>query len=576
MGLPKGRVMDDFFLKKLFFLVLISYPFLIRTEEKPFVIVIRSDNNISWCHHNLDSIFNQHYQNYRIIYVSDASTDGSDALIEEYIRENHQEERVTLFKNQIRKGGLACACFSIFSCKDTEIIVELNEKERLAHPDVLSKLNEIYADPDVWITYGQSTSYPDAATGFAQPITSEIANCNRLRYLPKSATYFRTFYASLFQSIKKEDFLDEGKFFQPNDSRPYLIPILEMAGKHCRVLHDVLCVVSQNSSDTDDEASISARDALTRKIQEMPAYSPLSMLPSFPLLTDTPHGQLYRQIKDIFHPTLNDYRLLHNYLFYGSRLNLDRLADTYYGQRTIRILGDDLDQMPTSGLIHSNSTGEEKENCIILYATYNCNYPKGLKRQLSCIANSEFKGDVLYQVGGWPDEEGGSLVLSHVPYAFKACFFRQAQRLGYKRVLWMDASILPIANLNDIFGMIQKKGYLVMGNAPFIVGPFINPQAATYFGLTHSETYQIPSCSAAVFGLDLTQKIGRDLLDHWYRAAQDPDAFFSSRADQNALSLILHQYNISDFVPIGRMPHPEFNHPINSDSLFSLDRVYVH
>jgi hypothetical protein len=140
----------------------------------------------------------------------------------------------------------------------------------------------------------------------------------------------------------------------------------------------------------------------------------------------------------------------------------------------------------------------------------------------------------------------------------------------------MDSSIVPIANLNEIFGMIQKKGYLIMANEPFIVGPYTNPQAAAFFGLTHAETHQIPSISAAVFGLDLTQKVGRDLLDHWYRAAQDPDAFFSSRADQNAFSLLLHVHNISDFIPMRRMPHTESNQPITPDSLFSLDRIYIH
>ncbi|MBS0652884.1 MAG: glycosyltransferase family 2 protein [Verrucomicrobia bacterium] len=567
--------MAGFLLKRLFLLIVFICPFLVHSAEKSFVIVITSHDDKSWCQYNLDSIFEQNYRNYRIIYVSDGSTDGSDAFVEKYVRENHQEQRVTLFKNQVRKGQLACACQAIFSCKDNEIIVELNGKDWLAHREVLSTLNRIYDDPDVWMTYGQSMSYPDYSIGFAKPISEETTEGSSLRHLPDGIAHVRTFYASLFQSIKKEDFLDEGKFFQINDGRPYLIPILEMAGGHSRPISDILYVVNQSPSDTLEEPVSGAEDAFMNKIQGMAKYLPLAKLPTFPLMTDTPHGQLYRQIKDILHPTLDDYRLLHNYLFHGNRLNLDRLADIYYGQRTIRILGDEPEQVPMEGLIHVNSTEEEKENCIILFSTYNRNYPRGLKRQLNCITNSDFKGDVLYKIGGWPDEEGGSLVLSHVPYAFKACFFKQAQRLGYKRVLWMDASIVPIANLNEIFGMIQNKGYLVMGNSPFMVGPFMNPQAAAFFGLTHSETYQIPSCSAAVFGLDLTQKIGRDLLDHWHRAAQDPDAFFSSRADQNALSLLLHQYSISDFIPISRMPHTESNQPITPDSLFSLDRVYI-
>ncbi|MBX3718988.1 MAG: glycosyltransferase family 2 protein [Parachlamydiales bacterium] len=554
--------MGTFLLKRLFLLLFLIFPYLAHAKENPFVIVITAHNNKSSCQQNLDSVFNQNYHNYRIIYVSDGSTDGSDALVEEHIRQNQQEYRTTHFKNPTQKGELACACQAIFSCNDHEIIVELDGRDWFAHEEVLSTLNEIYADPNVWVVY------PNDAEKSAKPIGHAIRGIQ----VPNVAMHLRSFYAGLFQSIKKEDFLVDGKFFPISDATPYFIPILEMAGGHSKSIPDHLYV----RNDRHEEFSKEAEDAARNRLQSMPSYSPLSNLPSFPLMENTPHGQIYGQIKDICHPTLDDYKLLHNYLFHGPRLNLDRLADIYYGQRTIRILGDSPDQIPVSGLVHVNSTGEEKENCILLFSTYNRNYPRGVRRQLNCIINSEFKGDVLYQIGGWPDEEGRGLVLSHVPYAFKVCFIRQAQRLGYKRILWMDSSIVPIANLNEIFGMIQKKGYLIMGNEPFIVGPYTNPQAAAFFGLTHAETHQIPSISAAVFGLDLTQKVGRDLLDHWYRAAQDPDAFFSSRADQNAFSLLLHVHNISDFIPMRRMPHTESNQPITPDSLFSLDRIYIH
>lgn len=139
----------------------------------------------------------------------------------------------------------------------------------------------------------------------------------------------------------------------------------------------------------------------------------------------------------------------------------------------------------------------------------------------------------------------------------------------------MDSSIFPVADLNDIFKIIEEKGYLVLGNEPFTVGGFMHPHAAAYFGLTLAQTFFVPSCAACVLGIDLTKKIGKDLINEWYRAAHDPDAFFSARSDQNALSMILYQHQITDFVPISKVPHPEFNQPITEDSLFCLERGYT-
>ena len=117
-----------------------------------------------------------------------------------------------------------------------------------------------------------------------------------------------------------------------------------------------------------------------------------------------------------------------------------------------------------------------------------------------------------------PMEGGAPLALSHVPYAFKASFFKEAERLGFKRILWLDTAVVPIAPLSDIFAMIKEKGYFVMGNTHNI-GPYMNPQSAAFFGLTLVQTHKIPSCSAGLFGLDLTQKKSKTLLDCWYRAA---------------------------------------------------------
>ena len=48
------------------------------------VIVIASYNNERWVEENLKSVFMQDYSNYRVIYIDDASTDGTADLAEPY------------------------------------------------------------------------------------------------------------------------------------------------------------------------------------------------------------------------------------------------------------------------------------------------------------------------------------------------------------------------------------------------------------------------------------------------------------------------------------------------------------
>lgn len=281
---------------------------------------------------------------------------------------------------------------------------------------------------------------------------------------------------------------------------------------------------------------------------------------------------VYSQIADINHPTLDDYRRIQDYLSKGERSLIKRLNDYEPNARNFKIIGDGPDELPQFGKIAVNSPETDRENCIIVYSSFNKNYPRGLKRLVKLLAASDFKGHILYRLGGWPNTEGGSLKLAHVPYAFKVSFFKEVQSLGYKRAFWLDTSIVPHVSLNTIFDMIKAKGYFIMGNS-HMIGPYMHPTAADAFGLTLEQTNSIPSCSAGITGIDFTNPKGLQILDGWYQAANNAVAFFSPRSDQNALSMVLYSLGISDFVSISRLAHNK--NDIRPDTLLKIEREYV-
>lgn len=542
------------------------------SDEKPFVIVIPSYNNKDWYQKNLDSVFTQRYQNYRVIYIADGCTDGTDRLVEEYIKQSGQEERFTYIKNLERHGALACQCRAIFSCEPQEIVVDLDGNDWLANDKVLTTLNKAYADPNVWMTYGQFLYYPEFTKGFAYQVPAEIIEKNKHRSFGGAITHLKTFYAGLFQKIEKEDFLYDGKFIPEAYDLSYTIPIAEMAGSHCKFIPQVLYIYNHSQPLNANKKPSYLERKMDDYIRKKQAYAPLDELPFSGEEIILPADSVYNTIKDIYHPTINDYRLVQNFLSNGERKHLERLRDMEARIRDFCLIGKAPQQLPQSSTIPVNCDPDDRENCILLYASFNLGYPKGLRRLIEQIKQSDFKGHVLVQLGGWPNTEDGCLILAHVPYAFKVSFFKEAERRGFKRALWLDTAVVPVASLNDIFGMIQQKGYFAMGNS-HMVGPYINSEAPVYFGLTRDQTFRIPSCSAGLFGVDFTNPLGKGLVDRLYKAAFDADSFFSSRSDQNALSIILYQAGIEDLISLDRLPH----HPalVREDSLFRLDREFV-
>lgn len=280
---------------------------------------------------------------------------------------------------------------------------------------------------------------------------------------------------------------------------------------------------------------------------------------------------VYSALSSITHPTLDDLYKVQGYLSNGERSNINFLDDYKPNARNLKIIGNTFDELPQYGDIAVNCEESDRENCIIVYASFNKNYPRGLKRLVEFVKHSDFKGHVIYRIGGWPNIEGGSLALAHVPYAFKVSFFKEAEAKGFKRAFWMDTAILPVVSLNDIFDMIAESGYFVMGNSHNI-GPYTCRPSIDAFGLTIEQANEIPSCSAGIFGVDFTSPIGKDLIDSWYRAAQNKVAFFSPRSDQNALSIILHARGLK-LCPIERLAYNK--KAINENTLLLIEREFV-
>jgi hypothetical protein len=280
----------------------------------------------------------------------------------------------------------------------------------------------------------------------------------------------------------------------------------------------------------------------------------------------------YGQVRDIYHPRNEDYLALQKFLSKGKRPALARLGDMEKRIHNFCIIGKTFDEMPQDGKVIVNCKEDDKENCLIVYASFNKAYPKGLKRLVDAVANSDFKGHILYRIGGWPNAEEGDLKLAHVPYAFKPCFFREAWRLGYKRALWLDASILPVVSLNHIFEEIASKGYFALANGQTIF-PFMNEQAAAALKTTLAECSKIPSCSAGLFGVDFSNEKAAYVISQWYQAALHPDGFFSARSDQNALSVILYQNDMLQWaLPETLAEAPQF---LFENTLFKIDRGFV-
>ena len=230
------------------------------SEQKSFVIFIPSYNNAKYYERNLRSVFEQDYDNYRVIYIDDCSTDNTLIKVKGFLKKYNRESKVTVVANQENKGLLMNTYFAVNSCKDEEIIVNLDGDDWFANTSVLSTLNRYYNDPNVWATYGQLIEYPSYKRGSSkEPLFSHLQR-GKIRkgwhYLRKNEWIFsqlRTFYAGLFKRIQVKDLVQDGGFYTSAADICYMCPILEMSRDHTVFIPDILYVYNRETPLNDDK-----------------------------------------------------------------------------------------------------------------------------------------------------------------------------------------------------------------------------------------------------------------------------------------------------------------------------------
>lgn len=254
-----------------------------KIDEKPMVLVIPSYKNKDWYKRNLDSTFSQNYSNYRIIYVDDASPDGTGDLVEKYVKEKNKQALVHLIKNPKRVGALANLYTAIHLCKPEEIVCTLDGDDWLSNHDVLKRVNKEYQDPQIWMTYGQHEQWMGDGKrvyqGGSEIYPENIIKNREFRKYKWVASHLRTFYAGLFHKIDKEDLMYKGEFFPMSYDYAIMYPMLEMASHHHKFIPEVLYVYNIATPLNDLKVNYHLQQECCREIKQYKKpYAPLTTL----------------------------------------------------------------------------------------------------------------------------------------------------------------------------------------------------------------------------------------------------------------------------------------------------------
>lgn len=252
----------------------------VPSQPIEIVVLIPSYNNEKWVTKNLESVVCQTYPYWSLYYVNDCSTDKTKELVDAFIKGKKIEERSTVVHNTKRRHALFNIYTAIHNMAPHKVVVLLEGGDTFSHSHVLQRIADTYTDQKTWVTYGDYRVEPASkGESYCTRLSRSIAR--RCSFRSHRWVYgpLRTFYAKIFQLIKKEDLMWNDEFFTLADEMAYMFPLLEMAScGHIRYIPECLYVYNAGNSLNDHRLNSDFQLFLEQQIRSKPHYKPLHEL----------------------------------------------------------------------------------------------------------------------------------------------------------------------------------------------------------------------------------------------------------------------------------------------------------
>ena len=224
------------------------------TEKTHFKIIIPMYQCQKWAERCLKSVLCQTYHNWQMVICVEPCSDRTYSIVSKILDQN-ADKRWVLIHNDVQKHVPLNHVLGIKESKpnNEDVIVCLDGDDRFFGTDVLSHLNSVYEDENVWITWGSYVSEQCMnKVGLAsRPSTNEnIYGPREWRY-----SHLKTFRYFLFKGIKEEDLKHSAtrKHYIVAGDMALMFPMVEMAGEeHSRYIDKVLYIYN-NKNPLNDE-----------------------------------------------------------------------------------------------------------------------------------------------------------------------------------------------------------------------------------------------------------------------------------------------------------------------------------
>ena len=232
------------------------------------IILTTTYNCENFVERSLLTIMTQRFKDFKCYITDDMSTDKTVDIIKKTIS---GDDRFILIENKQKmyQPGNYNQVIRGLDIPDNEICVEIDGDDWLPNSNVLSFINDVYQDENVWMTSG-SFKYHDGRPGFANP----PKNFTNIRKQTFTLSHMRTWKSWLWKKIKEEDLKDvSGNYWSVAGDLSFMFPMLEMSGeKHFKYISETLYIYNESNPLNDHKVNMPKVSSTVNVIRNKSEY----------------------------------------------------------------------------------------------------------------------------------------------------------------------------------------------------------------------------------------------------------------------------------------------------------------
>ena len=242
---------------------------------------------------------------------------------------------------------------------------------------------------------------------------------------------------------------------------------------------------------------------------------------------------------------------------------IDPFLDTLYPKWGMRTTLEEIKRRCTKGLnakiidtinpvlpekkLHKIGDGGDKKRCFVCCTPLldnRCEYSKSIIQSLEEVG---FNGHFLILNGGFPNPTGTEMKYVGVPYSFKIFMMLEAQKLGFDKVIWIDAACYAVNNVDRLFDMLGEYDTVFRAFYPNVFAPdcCINncfPKTVELLNsIVNQDVRSDTNINSIVFGLNLSSEKMKSFIEEYYEMVKSGLPFLTSFPEEIVFSSLMNK-----------------------------------